>query len=49
MILVLRVLQIADVEMELMMGAVRPLRFWQILQTQVKGIAEMSAGLQKVE
>ena len=47
MILVLRVLQIADVEMELMMGAVRPLRFWQILQTQVKGIAEMSAGLQR--
>ena len=47
MILVLWVLQIADVEMELMMGAVRPLRFWQILQTQVKGIAEMSAGLQR--
>ena len=49
MILVLWVLQIADVEeeMELMMGAVRPMRFWQMLQTQVKGIAKMSAGLQR--
>ena len=45
------VLQIADVEegMELMRGTVRLIRFWQMLQTQVKGIAEMSAGLQKVE